>query len=46
LPDQYTVRLEGGNFNTGRAFLAYSPDVAHVDAYIAYEMASSVMWKS
>ena len=30
LPDQFTVRLQGGNFNTGRAFLAYSPDVEHV----------------
>ena len=28
LPDQYTVRLQGGNFNTGRGFLAFSPDVA------------------
>jgi hypothetical protein len=37
LPDQFTVRLQGGNFNTGRAFLAYSPDVEHVDAYMAYE---------
>jgi outer membrane receptor protein involved in Fe transport len=37
LPEQYTVRLQGGNFNTGRAFLAYSPDVQHIDAYLAYE---------
>jgi outer membrane receptor protein involved in Fe transport len=37
LSDQFTVRLQGGNFNTGRAFLAYSPDVEHVDAYMAYE---------
>jgi outer membrane receptor protein involved in Fe transport len=37
LPDQFTVRLQGGNFDTGRAFLAYSPDVEHVDAYVAYE---------
>ena len=28
LPDQFTVRLQGGNFNTGRGFLAFSPDVA------------------
>ena len=26
LPEQYTVRLQGGNFNTGRGFLAFSPD--------------------
>ena len=37
LPDQFTVRLQGGNFDTGRGFLAYSPDVEHVDAYVAYE---------
>ena len=37
LPDQVTLRLQGGNFNTGRSFLAYSPDVEHVDAYLAYE---------
>jgi hypothetical protein len=37
LPDQVTLRLQGGNFNTGRGFIAFSPDVAHVDAYLAYE---------
>ena len=37
LPEQYTVRLQGGNFNTGRGFFAYSPDVERVDAYVAYE---------
>jgi hypothetical protein len=37
LPDRFTVRLQGGNFDTGRAFLAYSPDAGHVDAYAAYE---------
>lgn len=37
LPDQYTIRLQGGNFNNGRGFLAYSPDAARTDAYIAYE---------
>jgi hypothetical protein len=37
LPDRFTVRLQGGNFDTGRAFLAYSPDLEHVDAYVAYE---------
>jgi hypothetical protein len=37
LADQMTIRLQGGNFNTGRGFLAYSPDVEHVDAYLAYE---------
>ena len=37
LPDQFTVRLQGGNFDTGRAFVAYSPDIERVDAYVAYE---------
>jgi outer membrane receptor protein involved in Fe transport len=37
LPDQFTARLEGGNFDTGRGFLAYSPDAPKVDSYIAYE---------
>src|SRR6185436_19407705 len=37
LPDAVTVRLQGGNFNTGRGFLAYSPDIQRVDAYVAYE---------
>jgi hypothetical protein len=37
LPDQYTVRLQGGNFDTGRGFLAFSPDVQRLDAYLAYE---------
>ncbi len=37
LPEQYTVRLQGGNFNTGRGFFAFSPDAQHIDAYLAYE---------
>jgi outer membrane receptor protein involved in Fe transport len=37
LPDQLTLRLQGGNFNTGRGFIAYSPDVEYMDAYLAYE---------
>jgi outer membrane receptor protein involved in Fe transport len=37
LPDEITLRLQGGNFNTGRGFLAYSPDVQKADAYVAYE---------
>jgi hypothetical protein len=37
LPDRLTLRLEGGNFDTGRGFIAYSPDVNNLDAYIAYE---------
>ena len=37
MPDKYTVHLEGGNFDTGRAFLAFSPDVQRLDAYLAYD---------
>src|SRR6267378_5555676 len=37
LPEQYTVRLQGGNFDTGRGFLAWSPMVNKVDSYFAYE---------
>jgi outer membrane receptor protein involved in Fe transport len=37
LPDQFTARLEGGQFHTGRGFLAYSPDAQRVDAYLAYD---------
>ncbi len=37
LPDQFTTRLQGGSFNTGRAFLAFSPDALKTDAYMAYE---------
>jgi len=37
LPDQLTVRLEGGNFDTGRGFFGYSPDLPHTGAYLAYD---------
>jgi hypothetical protein len=37
LPEQFTVRLQGGNFDSARGFLAYSPDVDRTDAYIAYD---------
>ena len=37
MPDEFTVRLEGGNFNNTRGFFAYSPDAARADAYIAYD---------
>ena len=37
LPDAFTIRMQGGNFDTGRAFLAYSPGVDRADAYLAYE---------
>jgi len=37
LPDEFLARLEGGNFNTGRAFLGFSPSSQKADSYIAYE---------
>jgi len=37
LPDTFTARLEGGNFDTGRGFFAWSPSPQNVDAYLAYE---------
>jgi outer membrane receptor protein involved in Fe transport len=37
LPDVLTVRLQGGSFNTGRAFLAYSPELKDAAALVAYE---------
>src|SRR5205085_11735517 len=37
LPDEFTVRLQGGNFDTGRGFLAWSPTADNPDAYVAYE---------
>lgn len=37
LPDEFTARLQAGNFDTGRAFLAWSPTATDVDAYAAYE---------
>jgi hypothetical protein len=37
LPDELTARFQGGNYDTWRGFLAYSPDVQNVDSYLAYE---------
>jgi hypothetical protein len=37
LPDEFTARLQGGNFDTGRGFLAWSPTETNTDAYVAYE---------
>ncbi|HEY0408626.1 MAG TPA: TonB-dependent receptor [Pyrinomonadaceae bacterium] len=39
LPDQLTLRLQGGSFNSLRAFAAYSPQLKKADAFIAYETA-------
>lgn len=37
LPDQFTVRMQGGSFNTQRGFFAFSPDVKNIDSFFAYE---------
>src|SRR6202171_6300971 len=37
LPDQFMARLEGGNFNNRRAFLAWSPLIQKTDTYGAYD---------
>jgi hypothetical protein len=37
LPEQLTVRLQGGSFDTFRTFLAYSPKLTRADAFLAYE---------
>lgn len=37
LPDQVTVRLQGGSFDTFRGFFAYSPTLERDRAFVAYE---------
>lgn len=37
LPDQLTMRFQAGAFNERRAFLAYSPQIEHVNSLISYE---------
>ncbi|MFL6449514.1 MAG: TonB-dependent receptor plug domain-containing protein [Bryobacteraceae bacterium] len=37
LRDELTARLQAGNFDTGRTFLAWSPSATSVDSYLAYE---------
>ncbi len=41
MPDEFTLRLQGGSFDTFRGFFAYSPDWKDTDALIAYEGATS-----
>ena len=41
LPDQLTLRVQGGSFDTFRTFLAYSPRLASADSFIAYEASRS-----
>ncbi len=37
LPDLFTVRLQGGAFNTFRGFFAYSPKWGATEGFVAYE---------
>jgi outer membrane receptor protein involved in Fe transport len=37
LPDQLTLRVQGGSFDTFRTFLAFSPRLKNADSFIAYE---------
>jgi hypothetical protein len=37
LPDQITARIQGGSFGSFRSFLAFSPQLKHGEAFIAYE---------
>jgi outer membrane receptor protein involved in Fe transport len=37
LPDQLTLRLQGGSFNLKRAFVAYSPALERTNSFFAYE---------
>jgi hypothetical protein len=39
LPDQLTLRIHGGNFNSKRLFLAYSPAIERTKSFFAYESA-------
>jgi hypothetical protein len=37
LPDEFTARIQAGNFNNERGFLAYSPNLPSIDSYLAYD---------
>lgn len=37
LPDEWTVRLQGGQFDTYRGFISYSPDLTDREFFIAYD---------
>src|SRR5439155_4333484 len=37
LPDQVTVRIQGGSFGSQRTFLGYSPSLPKAVAFLAYE---------
>ena len=37
LPNVFTVRVQGGSFDSFRTFLAYSPTLEAADSFVAYE---------
>lgn len=39
LPDQLTLRFQGGSFDSYRTFLAYSPQIKNISSFISYEAA-------
>ncbi|MBI4892028.1 MAG: TonB-dependent receptor [Acidobacteria bacterium] len=41
MPDEFTVRMQGGSFGTLRGFFAYSPNWKDTDALFAYEGSAS-----
>lgn len=41
LPNEFTLRLQGGSFNSFRGFFAYSPKLKDADAFLAYENSST-----
>ncbi|HUS05443.1 MAG TPA: TonB-dependent receptor, partial [Bryobacteraceae bacterium] len=40
-PDKLTARLQGGSYNSSRAFLSYSPLIRNADAFVSYEGANT-----
>ena len=37
LPNQYTLGVQGGSFNSERVFAAFSPELKNTQAYLAYD---------
>lgn len=41
LPQQLTLRLQGGSFGTFRTFAAFSPKISSIDSFFAYELSKT-----
>ncbi|MCP5114894.1 MAG: TonB-dependent receptor plug domain-containing protein, partial [bacterium] len=41
LPEEWRIRVQGGNFNSTRGFVSWSPNLARRDALLAYEGSST-----